>query len=387
MSKRLKVTILFEEKARSDPLAKERNEKVANKDGDTSERRLTLEITIPKTWRHGPVERLKTFFETHVRVARCCYCCCRRRRCHDDDRIKLFAIDGYQVCKKFPDIQKTARYLANETTGRALPDGARIASWVSNKDVLRLVRGEAPILTPPSTSLTSSYEKWSKVESAAAVRASYEDDEDLADLAELDTEKERQETVKRECTTEIVRWTERAEKLRNALKRQWNEPGRDGKLPFPLLVKNTWSSADEKERSLFLSRSKELFLRGHLLKFQDIPRQQDAMAVLGAVADDPDRYATNEDDSSPVYDLLETVVRSAENDDEHRPDDRLRDFIRRQKIPSQAVAGTPKRLSIHPDHDRLVVEWLLALRSLFVVQLACCFASLLTYPVRERKGD
>ena len=31
------------------------------------QRRLDLEITIPKSWRHGPIERLKMFFEKRVR--------------------------------------------------------------------------------------------------------------------------------------------------------------------------------------------------------------------------------------------------------------------------------------------------------------------------------
>jgi len=51
--------------------------------------------------------------------------------------------------------------------------------------------------------------------------------------------------------------------------------------------------------------------------------------------------------------------------------------------PAEAMSGTPKRLRGHSNYDKLIIEWCQTLRSLWLIQLSCCFASIATFKVRN----
>eukprot|EP00940_MAST-03C_sp_MAST-3C-sp2_P000776 g776.t1 len=309
----------------------------------------TLKVKIPRKWRDGEIRRFATFVATQI-----------EKREEKED---------YHLSRKGKKDSKTT-HISNEATP--------LSVYIFANDEIRLEDGKGPAFVTPAERIRQSYAKWD----------SFEEEEKRDDDCDETTEakKNDNQTAKSRAIEEIVRWTEETERMRKILKRQWTSdaPVTAGSLPFKKLAKSTWKAASPKERALALARGKHLFMESHLKPFKDLSRSA-KLAVLGAVTRDPESYPTEADkDGSltyPIVDLFQMIAEDTENAETRKPHDGIRDFLRRQRIPSEAIDGTPAALQRTGQQETLV-EWLLTLRSLFLTHLACCYASLLTYTVR-----
>ena len=296
-----------------------------------------LAVTVPTKWKSGPVKRLLDF--------------------------ALTSCEGADVEKEY--------HFVNVKTKVQIPNQANISSWIVRGDRLEMTEGKGPEIRSNAQSLNDSYKKWNEIERKIE-RTEEEEDTDVI----------TPEQAEKECTSQIIKWTNETERLRKFLKNQYD--AKVETLPFPTLVRNAWDALEtEENRSTFLARGKALFLKGHIMKFNDIGAKKNVLIVLGAVTRDPERDYDLTGKTNPLLDLFEVLIRSEENDKKHVPNAGLEDFMKRQRMPSERIDGTPLHLDTHSNRDRLLTEWLLTLRSLFLTQLACCYASILTYRGKE----
>ena len=94
------------------------------------------------------------------------------------------------------------------------------------------------------------------------------------------------EQAEKECTSQIIKWTNETERLRKFLKNQYD--AKVETLPFPTLVRRLGRLGDGGE-SIDISRQrKSLVSQGSHLKFND-RCQKKCLIVLGAVTRDPEK--------------------------------------------------------------------------------------------------
>jgi hypothetical protein len=203
-----------------------------------------------------------------------------------------------------------------------------------------------------------------------------------------------------QITAEIVEWTRKGETFRKIVRQQWNgASGRGKTIPFPLVARNVWDALDSSGRTQFAAQAKQAFVQMHMMKFKGLSVQA-RFAALGAVTTDPDSWdVAAEGDASPIVLLLESVVTNGENRNvsasESAPNDGgdagkasrgirylLDNEARAASTKDETIAlghDPLRRLRGHENYRKLVVEWLLTLRSRWLCELAACVTSTVSF--------
>ena len=169
----------------------------------------TLRITVPTKWKSGPVEKLLQFVLSQ----------------RDE---KLTSQESF--------------HFVNSKNNTPIPNQAPITSWIVRGDLLVVTSGPGPVIKSNAKSLNDSYKKWNEIEKKIEL-----DDEDESSTKLTPSQ------VEKECTNQILKWTNETERLRKFLTHQYNS--KVDTLPFPTLVQNVCRHATTHSLTHLLTHS------------------------------------------------------------------------------------------------------------------------------------